>query len=172
MTTDFQEELVALLPKLRRFAITLTGNMHEADDLVQQACEKALRKQNQWQTGTRLDSWVYRIIQNQHIDTLRGRSRRGEHTAESDITSLVDPSSEQKAERENMLSKLSKIIEELPAEQRSVMLLVAVEGHSYSEAAEALAIPVGTVMSRLSRARTRITSMLKKPAINALTGNE
>lgn len=71
MTQDFCSQLVALLPRLRRFALGLTANREEADDLVQAACEKALAKQHQWQSGTRLDSWMYRIIQTQRIDHLR-----------------------------------------------------------------------------------------------------
>ena len=161
MTSDFREELVALLPRLRRFAFTLTGNLDQADDLVQQACEKALVKQAQWQEGTRLDSWLYRIIQNAHIDSLRKQGRRSEHLHEDSVDELVDASSKALPERENLLSVTAELIQQLPEEQRAVMLLVAVEEHSYREAAETLQIPVGTVMSRLARARTRIIAMLE-----------
>lgn len=171
MTANFRDELVSLLPRLRAFALTLTNDLHEADDLVQQSCEKALRKQNQWQPGTRLDSWMYRIIQNQHIDTLRGRKRRGEQAPEAALTMLADPSSSDRAEHENMLTKLSKVIEQLPSEQRSVMMLVAVEEYSYSEAAQILNIPAGTVMSRLARARRKIISMLEEPPITTVVGH-
>ena len=162
MTSDFREDLVSLLPRLRRFALTLTGNLDLADDLVQQACEKALLKQDQWQVGTRLDSWVYRIIQNLHIDQLRSQGRRSEHLHEDSVEELVDAGSKGLPERENMLSVLSRLIDELPEEQRTVMLLVAVEEYSYREAADTLGIPVGTVMSRLARARARIMAILEE----------
>ncbi len=164
MTSDFREELVALLPRLRRFALTLTGDLDQADDLVQLGCEKALRAREQWQEGTRLDSWLYRIIQNLHIDNLRSQGRRSEHLHEDNVEDLVDSASKDRPERENMLSVLSTLIHQLPEEQRVVMLLVAVEEHSYREAAEVLQIPVGTVMSRLARARTRIMAMLDESA--------
>lgn len=170
MTSDFQEELVALLPRLRRFAVTLTADLDRADDLVQQACEKALVKQEQWQVGTRLDSWVYRIIQNLHIDELRTQGRRSAHLHDDSVDELVDTQSAALPERENMLGVLSDLIYELPEEQRAVMLLVAVEDHSYREAADALGIPVGTVMSRLARARTKITAMLEAPSAMAEEG--
>lgn len=158
MASDFREELVALLPRLRRFSLTLTGSPDQADDLVQLACEKALLKQHQWQPGTRLDSWLYRIIQNLHIDQLRGKSRRGEHLDVDAVGDLADTRSAGAAERENMLDVLSGLIAELPEDQRIVMLLIAVEEYSYQEAAETLQIPMGTVMSRLSRARKKIMS--------------
>lgn len=167
MSADFREELVSILPRLRRFAVTLTKDLHDADDLVQQACEKALVKQSQWEPGTRLDSWVYRIIQNLHIDGLRSRSRRGEQEASFVLDEMGDTRSADVPERENMLSKLSKVIDQLPEDQRSVMLLVSVEEHSYREAAEILEVPIGTVMSRLSRARVKIMEMIDMPAAEA-----
>jgi RNA polymerase sigma-70 factor (ECF subfamily) len=170
MTSDFRENLVALLPRLRRFALTLTANLDQADDLVQQACEKALLKQAQWQEGTRLDSWLYRIIQNLHIDLMRSQGRRSEHLHDDSVDDLVDARSKGQPERENMLSVLSRLIHELPEDQRVVMLLVAVEEHSYREAAAILEVPVGTVMSRLARARTRIMAMLDEPAVPAAGG--
>jgi RNA polymerase sigma-70 factor (ECF subfamily) len=167
MSAEFREELVSILPRLRRFAVTLTRDLHEADDLVQQACEKALLKQSQWEPGTRLDSWVYRIIQNLHIDALRSRSRRGEQEPDFVLDEMSDTRNTDVPEREDMLSKLSRVIDQLPEEQRSVMLLVSVEEHSYREAAEILEVPIGTVMSRLSRARAKIMEMLDAPAAEA-----
>ncbi len=172
MTSDLREDLVSLLPRLRRFALTLTGDLDQADDLVQQACEKALLKQDQWQAGTRLDSWLYRIIQNLHIDQLRSQGRRSQHLHEDSIEELADASSKGLPERENMLRVLSRLIHELPEEQRAVMLLVAVEENSYREAAEILMIPVGTVMSRLARARTRIMALLEDPEAGSGEGKK
>ncbi|MEL7045703.1 MAG: RNA polymerase sigma factor [Pseudomonadota bacterium] len=170
MASDFREELVALLPRLRRFSLTLTGNPDQADDLVQLACEKALLKQHQWQPGTRLDSWVYRIIQNLHIDQLRSQSRRGEHVDVDSAGELADTRSAGAAERENMLGVLSGLIAELPEDQRVVMLLIAVEEYSYQEAAETLEVPIGTVMSRLSRARKKIMSKIGDTGRSATGG--
>ncbi|MEE4202900.1 MAG: RNA polymerase sigma factor [Halieaceae bacterium] len=167
MTTDFSDQLVALLPRLRRFALTLTGDLDRADDLVQQGCEKALLKQEQWQVGTRLDSWMYRILQNLHIDNLRVQQRRSAHLHEDVVGELVDSNSDALPERENLLGAVAKYIDQLPEEQRTIMLLVAVEEYSYREVSEILEIPVGTVMSRLARARTKIMAMLESPAAGA-----
>lgn len=167
MATDFSDQLVALLPRLRRFALTLTGDLDRADDLVQQGCEKALLKQDQWQAGTRLDSWMYRMLQNLHIDNLRGQHRRSAHLHEDVVGELVDSDSGALPERENLLGAVAKFIDQLPEDQRTVMLLVAVEEYSYREVSEILDIPVGTVMSRLARARTKIMAMLDAPSAAA-----
>lgn len=160
MESDFRQDLVSLLPRLRRFAMTVATNLQDADDLVQQACEKALLKQAQWQPGTRLDSWMYRIIQNQHIDALRSRGRRGEQAPDFALEELGDAANSDVPERENLLRRVSELIADLPDEQRVVMLLVAVEEYSYRETAELLEVPIGTVMSRLARARGRIAAAL------------
>lgn len=167
MSSDFSDQLVTLLPRLRRFALTLTGDLDRADDLVQQGCERALLKQEQWQVGTRLDSWMYRILQNLHIDNLRGQQRRSAHLHEDVVGELVDSNSGALPERENLLGAVAKYIDQLPEEQRTVMLLVVVEEYSYREVSEILEIPVGTVMSRLARARTKIMAMLESPAAGA-----
>lgn len=160
MTSDFGSQLVALLPRLRRFALGLTANREDADDLVQAACEKAIVNQRQWQPGTRLDSWLYRIIQTQRIDLLR-REKHAPTSQSDDATfELVDEHSADRAENENLLRYTLRALEKLPEEQRLVMLLVVVEGHSYREVAEQLEIPQGTVMSRLARARLKLQECL------------
>ena len=160
MSADIRDELVGLLPRLRRFAIGLTGDNNEADDLVQQACEKALRKQHQWQAGTRLDSWMYRIIQTTRIDTIRSRRSDTASLETNQVPEARDRRSEHAPEDHNMLDRVSRILDQLPQDQRAVMVLVAVEEHSYQEVAKILKIPVGTVMSRLYRARARVQSEL------------
>jgi RNA polymerase sigma-70 factor (ECF subfamily) len=148
-----RKELVALLPRLRRFSYGLTGSIADGDDLVQSACVRALDRIGQWQPGTRLDSWMYRILQNLWIDQLRaGRSR--EVTMEDEAMAAV-PGGDQAREMEARLglADVRREVGRLPAEQRSVLLLVSVEGLSYKQAAEILDIPIGTVMSRLARAR-------------------
>jgi len=160
MSGDISDELVGLLPRLRRFAMGLTGDSSEADDLVQQACEKALRKQHQWQPGTRLDSWMYRIIQTTRIDNVRSRRSDTASLETSQIPEARDQRSEHAPENQNMLDRVSRILDQLPEDQRAVMVLVAVEEHSYQEVSKILEIPVGTVMSRLYRARARVQSEL------------
>lgn len=160
MSDDFREQLISLLPRLRRFAVTLTGDLDEADDLVQQSCEKALLRRDQWQPGSRLDSWMYRIIQNQHIDNRRRAGRRPQAGEGIEAVDVPDRSGEDLHEHRDMLRKASAVIAALPEEQRAVMLLVAVEERSYKEVSELLQIPVGTVMSRLYRARSRVIAQL------------
>ncbi|TGN40411.1 RNA polymerase sigma factor [Marinobacter confluentis] len=160
MSEDISEQLVSLLPKLRRFATGLTGNLSDADDLVQQSCEKALRKQHQWQPGTRLDSWMYRIIQTTWIDQKR-RQRSDTVSLDAEaVPETRDPRSEKAAENQNMLDRVSQVLKLLPEEQRVIMLLIAVEGRSYQEVSDMLELPKGTVMSRLYRARSRVQAEL------------
>ncbi|PLL12003.1 RNA polymerase subunit sigma-70 [Tabrizicola sp. TH137] len=160
MTDRFRRDLVALVPKLRRFAYSLTGNRQDGDDLVQAACEKALRNVAQFREGTRMDSWMYRIIQTLWIDDHRRVKRQGARV-DPDTVALSD---EGKAaalpEDRMMLARTRAAMEELPEAQRSVLALVAIEGLSYREAAEVLDVPVGTVMSRLSRAREALLPRL------------
>lgn len=160
MPTSFQRDLVTLVPRLRRFALSLAGNQQDADDLVQSACEKALRNQTQFQPGTRMDSWMYRIIQNLWLDDRRRLRTRGV-TVDPDNVVLGD---EGKAaslpESRMMLAQTAKAMADLPEAQRSVLSLVAIEGLSYKEAADVLEVPVGTVMSRLARARDTLLPKL------------
>ncbi len=165
-----REELVTLLPRLRRFARGLAGDAAEADDLVQAAIERAIGRLHQWQPGTRLDSWMYRIIQNIHIDNHRAEQRRrvqlravGEHThANLDGRRVVEVRS--------TLEAVRRCIAQIPADQRAVLLLVCVEGSSYKEAAEILGIPAGTVMSRLARARMAVARYVEGDAAAAAPG--
>lgn len=158
-------EMIALLPRLRRFARGLSGSEVEADDLVQAACERAIQRIGQWQPGTRLDSWMFRIMQNLWIDAIRMGKLRGSHL------SVVDPEGHQTpgldGEKATMnrltLEAVRRGVQRLPPDQRSVLLLVCVEGHSYKETADTLGIPVGTVMSRLSRARLALNRMVGGP---------
>lgn len=160
MSEDISDELVSLLPRLRRFATGLTGDLSEADDLVQQSCEKALKKQHQWQEGTRLDSWMYRIIQNAWIDQTRRHRNNTVSMELKDLPETPDRHSENAAENQNMLDRVSQVLNLLPEDQRVVMVMIAVEGRSYQEVSEMLEVPKGTVMSRLYRARSRVQSEL------------
>ena len=156
-TTDFRHQIVALLPRLRRFAFALTGNQANADDLVQTACEKALRREHQWRPGTRLDSWMFRIIRNLRIDEARSLRERRPHLplAES-VVSSREKNGEIRMEARLTLDYVAGAMKRLTENDRLVLSLVCVDGRSYQEAADTLAIPVGTVMSRLARARCKL----------------
>lgn len=162
MDARTQQELVAILPRLRRFALGLTRNGAQADDLVQNACEKAITRIDQWEPGTRLDSWMFRIIQTTHIDHIRGQKRRDGYLEV--IESQGEPAfdGERAAEASMTLDAVRRAIYNLPNEQRAVVMLVSVEGLSYKEAAETLEIPMGTLTSRLVRARTALARMMNE----------
>ena len=158
MTIDetVQEQLIALLPRLRRFAFSLTGSRYDADDLVQSACERALKNLHQWQPNTRLDSWMFRITKNIWIDTWRSRKAQGRCGDLEEADYAVDNYGDTKDEARDTLRRVALAMQNLPDEQRLALTLVSVEGLSYKEAAEVLDIPVGTVMSRLARARRKL----------------
>lgn len=151
---DFRSQVGALLPKLRRFALGLTGSPHDADDVVQAAIEKALSREEQFRPGTRLDSWMYRIVQNLWIDQARTRKRRGEHADIDDVgLHLTGEDGREVTERRLMLRAAWSAFEGLSPELRSAASLVILNGASYQEAADALQVPIGTIMSRVARSR-------------------
>ncbi len=160
MTDRFRQDLVDLVPKLRRFAYSLTGNRQDGDDLVQAACEKALRNASQFQPGTRMDSWMYRIIQTIWLDDRRRHQRRGTPIDPEDVQLSDEGKAASLPEDRMMLARTRAAMAALPEAQRAVLSLVAIEGLSYRETAETLDIPVGTVMSRLSRAREALLPKL------------
>ena len=165
MTDDIKGEIAALVPRLRRFAYAICGNREEGDDLVQTACVKALSRIDQYRPGTRLDSWMFRIIQTSHIDAVRRRKRAAEP---SDPELLERYSDDGRGARQNeqrmLLARVRAAIAALPEEQRAVMALVAIEGYSYKEAAAILETPIGTIMSRLARARARLLPLVAESA--------
>jgi RNA polymerase sigma-70 factor (ECF subfamily) len=166
VTQELRAELVGLLPRLRRFAYGLTGSLDDGDDLVQGACERALRRLEQFQPGTRFDSWMYRIMQNLWIDQRRARQARPEAGMDpADIEALAVGDSERELESRLALRSVQRAVTALPEEQRAVLLLVCVEGQSYKAAAEILEIPLGTVMSRLARARLAVGRALEGESI-------
>ena len=161
MREQVRLELVSLLPRLRRFGFALTGSMDDGDDLVQSACERALTRLDQFEPGTRLDSWMFRIMKNLWIDQKRSPRLFREIGAEpADLEPLVVGDAEREMVSRLSLAEVRRVVATLPAEQRSVLALVCVEGLSYREAAEVLEIPLGTVMSRLSRARMTVGQAL------------
>lgn len=146
-------ELVKLIPRLRQFALAMTGNRADGDDLAQEALERALRRLHQFQRDTRLDSWLFKIAQNAWIDHTRSRRSRA-RVVESDPDADAPGIDGRAAMNAALtLSKALAVLGDLPEEQRAVIVLVLVDGYTYREASEILGVPEGTVTSRLSRAR-------------------
>jgi RNA polymerase sigma-70 factor (ECF subfamily) len=149
--------IVDLIPRLRRFARTITRNLHDADDLVQIAIERALLHYQQWRPDSRFESWMFGIMRNAWIDEVRSRRRRDLVMAPQELGENVgDTASEA---QQNLLS-VHAAMAALPEEQRMAVALVLIEGLSYREAAEALEVPIGTLTSRLARGREALQKQL------------
>lgn len=164
---ETRRQLVVLLPRLRRFARGLTGSAPAGDDLLQATCERALANLGQWTPGSRLDSWLFRIARNLYLNELRAGRVRQSYVVEAQQISPGSLCGERRAETGLRLARLRLLLARLPEEQRSAILLIAVEGMSYAEAAEALTLPVGTVTSRLARARQTLRDWMGEDAFFA-----
>src|SRR5688572_2031725 len=156
----FENELTQLLPRLRRFAHTLSRHGADADDLTQATVERALRSRGQWQPGTRLDSWLYKIMRNLWIDTVRSRGRKEKFEAPAEEAEALGFDPRDGVEAGLELQRVMAAMERLPDEQREVVVLILIEGFGYREAAELLDLPIGTVSSRLVRGRTALLAMV------------
>ena len=156
----FESELTQLLPRLRRFAHSLSRNGADADDLTQATIERALRSREQWQPGTRLDSWLYRIMRNLWIDTARARTRRERHEAPEEEAQSVGEDPRESIEASLELKRAMDAMERLPDEQREVVALILIEGFGYREVSEMLELPIGTVSSRLVRGRSALLELV------------
>jgi RNA polymerase sigma-70 factor, ECF subfamily len=158
---EISERIVELLPRLRRFARSLSRNQHDADDLVQSVVERAWRNLEQLKPGANLGSWMFGIMKNAWIDDRRSRARRGEVALPEDSGEhpAVSPGDANAA-----LWSVSEAMANLPEEQRLAIALVLVEGMSYKEAAGLLDIPIGTLTSRLARGRTALAAALGDPS--------
>jgi RNA polymerase sigma-70 factor (ECF subfamily) len=155
--SDLSTELVALLPRLRRFARALTRNPHDADDLVQLALERALARSQQLRPDAALAGWVFGILRNAWTDELRARSRSERIFAPQEAGQNVgDPAAAVQADMLCVQDALAR----LPDEQRVAVALVLVEGLSYKEAAHVMAVPIGTLTSRLARGREALQALL------------
>ena len=159
-SSSFESELAELLPRLRRFAHSLSRNSADADDLTQATVERALRSREQWQRGTRLDSWSYRIMRNLWIDTARSTSRRAVHEAPEDEGSTIGEDPRDAMDAAVDLKRIMRAMGKLPDEQREIVALILVEGFGYREVSEMLDLPIGTVSSRLVRGRTALLAMV------------
>lgn len=160
MTDPIRQQIVDLLPRLRAFALSLVPSRDQADDLVQLTVEKGLRNLSSFTPGTRLDSWLFRIMRNVRIDQHRAAKSIVALDEAEVATPLIGEDGRRVTEAHLDLLRVREAIERLPPDQRAVLMLVCVEGLRYREAAEALDIPVGTVMSRLARARMALAEDL------------
>jgi RNA polymerase sigma-70 factor (ECF subfamily) len=155
-----RNQMVGLLPRLRRFAMGLARDSYRADDLVQAACERALERLDQLEEGTRLDSWLYRIVYTRWIDTVRRRkTRSAKLVLLSEENKSATPGADS-GERLDVALDLQNALNALPEEHLAAIILICVEGYSYAEAASVLEVPAGTVASRVARARTALGELL------------
>jgi RNA polymerase sigma-70 factor, ECF subfamily len=162
-------DLVAAIPRLRRYARVLTGDATRADDLVQDALGRAWEKRALWRAGTDLRAWLFTIMHNIHVNQLALARREAGNVsldAEGEFGAAWQvPVHGNQLDRIELLELVAQM-GRLPAEQREVLLLAAVEELRYEEIAAVLAIPVGTVMSRLSRARDKLRRMVAEPPVS------
>ncbi|MEM1274414.1 MAG: RNA polymerase sigma factor [Pseudomonadota bacterium] len=152
LSAELKQDLIAMLPRLRRFARSLTRSVPEADDLVQEACLRAIARADQWDRSQPLDRWMFRITRNLWISELRKQQvRMGEGQVAAEETHELRTL--ETGEAQVVASQLRGLIAALPGDLAPVLLAVSVEGFSYAEAADLFEIPIGTVMSRVHRAR-------------------
>ena len=149
-------DFVALIPRLRRYARALVADRSSADDLVQDTLERAWTRLHLWQRGTDLRAWLFTVMHNVHVNRTRGSRHHLPFDEDAPETGVV-PAENSALE----LRDLDRALAALPVEQREVLLLVALEDMSYAEMSAALGIPLGTVMSRLSRARERLRTLMQ-----------
>lgn len=152
-------KLIEVLPRLRRFARTITRDVHDADDLVQLAIERSLQRHAQWDGNSKFESWMFGIMRNAWIDEVRSRQRRNQILAPEEAG---EHAGDRGLEPQERTWSIQAALAQLPEEQRMVVGLVLVEGLAYKEAAHVLEIPIGTVMSRLSRGRETLQALLNK----------
>lgn len=154
---EFTAQFAQYIPRLRRYARALTGERFAADDLVQDTLERAWTKAALWRPGSDLRAWLFTVMHNVYVNQVRARVAQPMPGHEDEAMNLPD------RPRQNDLLEIRDLdlaLARLPDEQREVLLLVALEQLSYEEAARALGIPIGTVMSRLSRARERLRRIM------------
>ena len=155
---DFAGLLQEQIPRMRRYALSLTRNHDRADDLVQSALVRAIAKQHLFKPGTNLRAWLFTLLHNQHVNEVRRGVNQGIsidlEDASKDLVAVADTSAPRQ------LKELDEAIGRLPIEQRQVILLVGLEGMAYEEVAAILMVPIGTVRSRLSRGRAALRQLM------------
>lgn len=163
---QWRDDIIALLPRLRRYSFSLTGSAVDADDLLQNTIERALSRYDQFEQGTDLDKWMFRMCKNLWIDEWRSRQVRGDSVDPTDYRNEPWIDGEDMIINKLRMSEVRSAMNELQDEQRVIIFLIAVEGYSYKEASVFLDIPIGTVMSRLARARKSLDHMLQPPEMD------
>jgi len=146
------------IPRLRRYARALTRNPERADDLVQDTLVRALAKQDLWEPGTDLRAWLFTLMHNQNVNSVRRSLREGTAVDVEQLSSALIATTDPTASRK--LFELERALGQLPVEQREAILLVGLEGLAYEEAAAILGVPIGTVRSRLSRGRDNLRRLM------------
>ena len=166
MRAQDEAAIVACIPNLRRYARGLVADATSADDLVQDTLERAWSRFSLWQKRGDLRAWMFGVMHNHFIDGVRARGRRPEEGMGEDLLEVPQRASQADGIE---LRDLERVLQRLPADQRAVLLLVAVEGMGYAEAAAVLGVPIGTVMSRLARGREKLRQELqgRAPAAQA-----
>jgi RNA polymerase sigma factor (sigma-70 family) len=157
----FQRELIDLLPRLRRFARSLSRDPADADDLVQTALERALQRRLTFASGTRLDAWLFAILRNAWIDEMRSRTRRSRVVGATEEADAVADVRAPGLDQRLAATAVERALAALPEDQRTAVFLVLVEGLSYAEAAKVIDAPVGTLTSRLVRGRMALMAQLE-----------
>jgi RNA polymerase sigma factor (sigma-70 family) len=162
MTTldAFQTDLLDLLPRLRRLARILAWEPADADDLTQLTLERALVRRDQWREGTRLDSWVFRMMKNAWIDEVRSRQRKARVLATPEFGENVADSGSATLDVRLGVTAVERALAALPEDQKLAVAMVLIEGLSYQEASDLLDIPLGTLTSRLARGRAALQATL------------
>lgn len=150
---ELRAQIIHVLPRLRRFCLAITRKQEVADDLCQSTVERALSRADQFLPGSKLDSWMYKIAQNIWIDEGRKSQTRGVHVDIDEAHGMVGADGLQVVEGRSDLVRARSALSALPEDQRVLITLVVLDGMSYKDAAQMLEIPIGTVMSRIARAR-------------------
>ncbi len=161
MAYDFRTNLIAEIPHLRRFARSLCGDSSLADDLVQDCIERALKKSHLYDATKPLRAWLYAVLRNIHVSNWRSNAK---HQYAKNIDDLHEGEGATRADQEDNFSTslITEALDKLPAQQREVLVLVSLEEVSYKDAAEIIGVPIGTIMSRLSRARSTLKDILEE----------
>ena len=167
MALDFRTKLIAEIPHLRRFARGLCGDASLADDLVQDCIERALKKSHLYDVTKPLRAWLYAMLRNIHVSNWRSNVK---HTSSKNIDDLQDGEGATRPEQDDNFSTrlITEALDKLPAQQREVLVLISLEEVSYKQASEIIGVPIGTIMSRLSRARSLLKDILEERGTTVL----
>lgn len=154
---DFRQQLISAIPKLRAFALSLAAHADHADDLVQETLMKAWHHQASFQQGTNIKAWLFTILRNEYFSQLRKRKREVEDADGNYAAGVMTPGGQ---EAQLDMAELRIALQQLPDDQREAVVLVGASGFSYQEVAEICGVPVGTIKSRVNRARGKLAVLL------------